>query len=188
MKDTIQKTLFDIAGLLREREISFAFIGGIAVIFRGEPRFTADVDAVLDLDVPAALGFLESLDPLSFRPLFPDVHDVVRTSFLLPLRHVKTKIRVDLALGRSGFEQQLIARATDVDVAGITVPVATAEDLVLLKMIAGRPRDTDDTHRIVARQADQLDWEYLLETGAQLQRALGQDIVPPLQRLRRSCG
>ena len=120
-----------------------------------------------------------------FQPLFPDIAELVRTAFILPMRHVETSITVDMALGLSGFERQVIARATPTTIEDCSLPVATAEDLVLLKLLAGRPRDTDDAHRIVSRQAENLDWEYLLQTARELERAVTQDIIPDLQRLRR---
>ena len=53
--------------------------------------------------------------------------------------------------------------------------MATAEDLMLMRLIAGRPRDADDVDRIVSRQADALDWDYLMATGGELQEAVSQD-------------
>ena len=56
--------------------------------------------------------------------------------------------------------------------------------IVVMKLLAGRPRDTDDAAKIVLRQGTALDWEYLLQTCEDPQRAVDQDIVPQLLRLR----
>ena len=45
------------------------------------------------------------------------------------LRHTVTGIKVDLAVGLTGFERQLIARAEMMDLHGVVLPVARAEDL-----------------------------------------------------------
>ena len=184
MDNAVRTTLGDISRFLSSQEIPFAVIGGIAVIVRGEPRFTADVDVVAGIELDRALELIEATERSPFRTLFPDADEVVRTSFILPLQHVDTEITVDLAIGLSGFERNMIARAESVDFEEFAIPVATAEDLILMKLLAARPRDTDDASRIVARQADSLDWDYLLETGAELEEALSLDIVSPLQRLR----
>ena len=111
MEAGLQTTLADVARWLREEGIRFAVIGGIAATFRGEARFTSDVDVVVDVDLDEAVELLTRLPGSPFQPLFPGVEEVLRTSFLLPLRHSVTQVSVDIAIGLSGFEQQAIARA-----------------------------------------------------------------------------
>ena len=114
MDTGLQTTLADVATWLRKEGISFAVIGGIAATFRGEARFTADVDVVVGIELDEALQLLKRLPGSPFQPLFPGVEEVLRTSFLLPLRHSITQVSVDIAVGLSGFEQQAISRATEV--------------------------------------------------------------------------
>ena len=109
---------------------------------------------------------------------------MVRTSFILPLRHLATGVRVDVAIGLSGFERQLLARADEVTIAGFTAPVATAEDLILMKLLASRPRDTDDAEKLAQKHGPSLDWNYLMTTAQQLDEALALDVTTPLQQLR----
>ena len=112
------------------------------------------------------------LDRTNFRPLFDNVTEVVERSFILPLRHRSTNVKVDLALGLSGFEQRAISRAEPLDAAGRTVSVVTAEDLLVMKVLAGRPHDEQDARGIVIAQRDRLDWEYCLEAARELGEAL----------------
>ena len=115
---------------------------------------------------------------------FPDVAEVVRTAFILPVRHRETQIKIDLAIGLTGFGKRLLERATTVRLPVRLIPVGTAEDLILLKVLAGRPRDMDDVAWIVLRQDTALDWAYLLQTAEELQEAVGQAILSPLRNLR----
>lgn len=184
MTNDLTKTLADLTTWLRREEVAFAVIGGLAVGVRGEPRFTADVDVVVGLDLDDALQLLDRLSDSPFQPLFPDVAEVVRTSFILPLRHLATGVRVDVAIGLSGFERQLLARADEVTIAGFTAPVATAEDLILMKLLASRPRDTDDAEKLAQKHGPSLDWNYLIATAQQLDEALALDVTTPLQQLR----
>lgn len=184
MTDVLQTTLRDLVEWLRSESIPFAVIGGIAASVRGEPRFTADVDLIVGIDVDQALRLAERLPNSPFRPLFDGIAEVIQTAFLMPLAHAVTGIRADIAIGLSGFEQQAIARATPALMGDITVPVVTAEDLILMKLLASRPRDLEDIDRIVLRHRQTLDWTYLLETGQQLQEAIAQDLVPSLEALR----
>jgi len=184
VNDGPNSTLADLDDWLRDEYVPYAVIGGIATTVRGEPRFTADVDVVVGIDLDRALRLIDSIERSPFRPLFTDVAEVVQRAFILPLRHVATGIRVDMAIGLTGFERQLIARATEAQLGGRSVPVATAEDLILLKVLAGRPRDIEDVSRIVLRQGSSLNWSYLMETGEQLQQAVAVDLVPQLRRLQ----
>jgi hypothetical protein len=170
--------------LLAARSIPFAVIGGIAVSVRGEPRFTADIDAVIGIDIDRALALLAGLERSSFAPLFAEAADVVKKSFILPLRHRQTRIKVDLAVGLTGFERKLIVRAQSVDFGAVRVPVATSEDLLIMKVLAGRPRDLEDARRIAMRGGMGLDWHYVLEVGEELQEALSQDLNAPLHALK----
>lgn len=182
--DPIQTTLRDIAQLLERAQVRFVIIGGIAATLRGEPRLTADVDLIVGVELEEARALLNSLDRSQFRPMLADAQQVMEAAFLLPLRHVTTSIQVDLALGLTLFEQQVIERATLVELDLCSVPVATPEDLILLKLVAGRPRDIDDIGGIVSRQGSQLDWDYLFKMGAALQEAIAHDIIPHLNKLR----
>jgi hypothetical protein len=76
----------------------------MAASLRGQPRTTADVALVVAADASRALDLLGRLDQSVFRPLFGNVADVVQRSYILPLRHRVTGIKVDMALGLSGFE------------------------------------------------------------------------------------
>lgn len=183
--DPLLQTLRDVTGFLQDQRLDFALIGGLATTVRGEPRSTMDVDLVVGCDVPRCLELIRRLEESKFRPLFAGVQEVVETAFILPLVHRQTSVKVDLALGLTGFEQNAIRRATQVDFEGCSVPVVSAEDLVLMKALAGRPRDTEDVGKILLRQGDALDWDYVLQTARALEEAIGQDLVSSLEILRR---
>ncbi len=133
--DPLLLTLSNIASFLENERIAFALIGGLAVSVRGEPRSTLDVDLIIDGDVDCGLRLLKNLDLSVFRPLFAGVEQVVRTGLLLPLTHLPTGLKVDLALAMSGFEKEAISEATQVDLVIRSIPVVRAEHLVLMKFI-----------------------------------------------------
>ena len=119
----------------------------------------------------------------NFRPLFDDIAEVVERSLILPVRHRATNIKVDLALGLSGFERQVIARAESVELAGCRLPVATAEDLLIMKVLAGRPRDDEDARGLVIAQA-QFGLGLLRMDSPQLGEAIGIDLAARIRAMR----
>jgi predicted nucleotidyltransferase len=184
VNDAIRRTIADIAALLEREGVSFALIGGLAVALRGEPQFKVGVDLVIGVDVDRALALLDSARGSPFLPLAGGVEELVRSAFILPLRHRDTGVKVDLALGLTGFELELLHRAPTMAVGGVSLPVATAEDLLLLEIIAERPRDIERAKGIVERQGAAFDWTYVLHMAEQLEEALGQDLMPQLRGLR----
>jgi hypothetical protein len=184
VKQTLQTVLLDAVDLLESRGIRHALVGGLAASIRGRTRVTEDVDIVVDCSVNQALELAESLHSRPFVPLFPEFEQVVRHSFILPLRHRDTGITVDLAIGVSGLERQVISRATHVGIGDRQLMVATAEDLLVMKVLAGRPQDDQDVRGIVSASGSSLDWEYCLHVAAQLEQAVGIDMVERIHRLK----
>ena len=59
-----------------------------------------------------------------------------------------------------------------------------SEDLLVMKILAGRPQDELDIRGIVGAQRDHLDWDYCLNIGRELGDALGIDLATTIRALR----
>ncbi len=184
MHEPLQQTLFDAAKFLDAERVPYALIGGLAVSLRGQPRMTADVDLVILADVSRCLELAQGLEATNFKPLFDGVAEVIQKAFIFPLRHRTTSVKVDLALGLSGFEQQIVSRAKRLSLAGNEIAVATAEDLLMMKLLAGRPQDEQDIQGLIIAQGKYLDWNYCSNLAAQLSEAVGQDLTTRITSLR----
>lgn len=178
-------TLADAVGMLERRSIRSAVIGGLAVSLRGLPRMTVDVDLVIQADVEDGLRLARDLPSTPFMPLFDGVEEVVASAFILPIRHRLTGVRVDLAIGMSGFEREAVSRATPVAVGAASIPVVCVEDLLVMKALAGRPQDEADIQGLVDVQRDAIDWERCLATARSLGKAIDIDIAGRLEATRR---
>ena len=184
MEPAIWPTLADAVQLLEARGIEFALIGGLAVSLRGQPRMTVDVDLVMLADVERALDLVRDIGSTPFEPLFPGVEEVVTRSFILPLRHRTTGIRVDVAIGMSGFERQAVRRAAPVSIGTVRVPVVATEDLLVMKALAGRPQDEEDIRGLIAVQRDAIDWPGCLDLARRLGAAVDVDVAGRLLAAR----
>jgi Nucleotidyltransferase of unknown function (DUF6036) len=60
------------------------------------------------------------------------------------------------------------------EIEGIRVRLASAEDIVVMKILAARPKDLDDVVAVVAAYGDALDATYVRKTLTLLERALAQ--------------
>lgn len=172
-----------ITAILQKHDLQFALIGGLASSIRGRVRATADIDIVIDCDVPTAIEFLGQLDSKFYRPFVEDPEISIRQFYILPIEDAESRIRIDLAIGASGFEKMVVHRASTPE--GYSIPVATAEDLMLMKLMAGRTQDVSDVKGIVELHQDTIDWDYCIEIAGQLQEAFDFDLVETIRKLRR---
>lgn len=150
----LEREIGAIADELRGRRRPFALVGGLAVSVRAEVRFTRDVDiAVVVEDDADAESLVLDLRASGYRPIGSVEHETLRR--LATVRLVSPNgIKVDLLTASSGIEPEIVARATAVQVEGIApLPVATAEDLLSLKVLAmteRRLQDRIDAQKLVA--------------------------------------
>lgn len=96
----------------------------------------------------------------------------VEGPLMLLLSHEPSGVPLDLILGWLPFERDAMSRATPIDLAGVTLPVATAEDLVVFKAVAWRDRDRGDIERLVVLHGGQIDFARVRATLARFYDAL----------------
>ncbi|MCZ6671692.1 MAG: nucleotidyl transferase AbiEii/AbiGii toxin family protein [Verrucomicrobia bacterium] len=160
MEDLIEAAR-EVQDSLELTGLPFCFIGGLANLHWGEPRLTQD----LDLTVLSGWGREEAVvDKLLslIRPRFDDARDFALENRVLLLKS-NGGIPIDLALGALPFEEAATARAQDILFADISLRICSAEDLVVMKAFANRPRDWSDIEGILLRQAGKLDTDYILK-------------------------
>jgi hypothetical protein len=94
--------------------------------------------------------FLQSAKRFGFVPRLPDPLDFAAESRMLLVQHEPSGIDVDVSLGNLAFEEEAITRAAHVKFAGLTVPLSTPEDLIIMKAVAGREQDLLDISSLVS--------------------------------------
>jgi hypothetical protein len=91
----------------------------------------------------------------AFHLRFDDPELVDRTR-VFPFVHEGTGIPVDVVLAGPGLEEEFLDRAIDVQIEGTVVPVISPEDLIVTKVVAGRPKDIEDVSGVLRERADSL--------------------------------
>lgn len=143
--------LAELARALAKAGIPYMVIGGQAVLIHGEPRLTRDVDITLGVSTDQFEAVMAALRPLPLQALAPDPAKFVRETMTLPLLHLPSKVRVDLIFSFSTFERDALLRAETRLVGLEQVNYVSAEDLVVMKIVAGRPRDLEDVRSVLRR-------------------------------------
>ena len=174
----LTELIAELARRLTERELPYMLIGGQAVLLHGRPRVTEDIDVTLGVGPTELPAVLDLCGALGLEPLPERVDEFVRDTYVLPARHPHTAMRVDFIFSTTPYEQQAIARAERIELGGCQVAFATAEDLMIHKLFAARPRDLEDAAGVVARKGHALDWEYLAHWAEQFAQVPGREEFP----------
>jgi predicted nucleotidyltransferase len=139
----------------------WAVIGGLAVAFRAEPRFTKDVDvAVAVADDDEAEGIVNRLQVRGYALASLVEQGYVNrlaTARLVRPRAGTSSAFIDLLFANSGIEDEVVRRADRLEVLpDVFVPVASIGHLIALKVLAGRHQDLTDLGYLIsgASEAD----------------------------------
>jgi hypothetical protein len=158
--------------------------GAQAVAVYGVPRLSADVDVTLALSPDTPERFAEEMRQAGFSLR---VHDpaFVRRTRVMPFVHEPTAMPLDIVLAGSGLEDEFIARAVRTEIGGGTaVPLIEVSDLIVAKVLAGRPKDLDDAGAIWRAHATRIDSRRIRRTLRLLEEALTQnDLVTTFDRI-----
>jgi hypothetical protein len=146
--------LLDLAQWWSRSRVRGMVIGAVAVAFLGRPRTTRDVDGVVAIDEPRWERFLQTGLKAGFQPRIPDVLAFAATSRVFLLRHEKSAIDVDISCAGTAFELEALGRLTRIKLGRRQIPLPTAEDLIVFKAVAHRPRDLFDIEGIVQAHPD----------------------------------
>lgn len=136
-----------VVHVLEARQIPFALIGAAAMAAHGVSRATQDTDlfsvgpsvlepavweALANDDVEVDVRHGDEDDPLLGVVRCTDGNDVL-----------------DVVVGRSKWQREIVARASSTHLPPLTIPIVTVEDLVLLKLYAGGIQDRWDIQQLL---------------------------------------
>lgn len=173
-----------LQSVCQEQDWPYCFIGGLAVQRWGEPRETVDVDLTLLTGFGDELRFVNEL-LARFEPRIPDAARFALARRVVLLR-APSGVGLDIALGGLPFEESAVARSTFFTFpTEAQVRTCSAEDLLVMKAFANRPKDWIDVEGVIIRQSGRLDWTYIrrhLRPLAELKDA--PQIVHELERRR----
>ena len=180
-----------IAELLAELQRVFAALGlrwflfgAQAAILYGVARLSADVDITLDLGDRSSRDVVDALAAAGFELRVADAAGFVEATRVLPFVHRASRMPVDVVLAGPGLEDQFFAGTQERVVGEARVPVVSAEDLVAMKVLAGRARDVGDVEAILRMHGDDLDLHRIRTTLGLLEGALDRrDLLSELDRM-----
>lgn len=162
----IRTSLRTVLQVAKATGASMALTGGTALEAWGVSRATQDLDLVFLLPERRFSQFQQALQKQGAR--FLEIRGDAQIAWLRILLH---GIQIDLLRAWDLPAQQALRRAVIRQVLGMRLKVLRPEDLILLKLRVGRPRDLDDASRLYTFCAAHLDQAYLKRSVRQLHLA-----------------
>jgi hypothetical protein len=159
-----------ICSILDGLELRYHFTGGIASSFYGEPRFTQDLDLVVQLSAggteTGALLQRLSLNYLIDRQV---ALDAIRRKSIFQAIDGQSAIKIDFHVGEK-IPGELQRSTRQELLPGLTIPLVSREDAILSKLLwiqLGSEKSKRDVIKMLG-DSENLDWTRLREEALRL--------------------
>lgn len=153
------EAMLELATVLSRHGVPYALIGGLATGYHARPRYTEDIDLLLDVSPDSLPPLLMDLAQCGF--IFDDAS--VRSEWAQDHMTVLEfgGIRIDWLGTAVACYRRIVDRAQPADWHGKQVPIAAAEGVILTKLIALRGQDRLDILELLYANRGQLDIDYI---------------------------
>jgi hypothetical protein len=128
-----------IISAFEDEDLRYALVGGVAMAFHDEPRFTKDIDILLIPEdiaklkkILSAKGYVESTTPWTFKNVDITLHRFLKIE-------EKEHLQLDVLTANEKRSKQIIKNALEAESEQGIVRVATKKDLIWMK----KQRDSD---------------------------------------------
>ena len=152
--DELLESMKRAAAVLRDAGIPYALSGGLAAYARGGPETEHDVDFFLKPE--DAERALQALEAAGYRPERPP------EEWLLKAHDPDVGVLIDLIFDPSGgpITDEWLARAEELEVMAMRMPVATLEDVFVTKLLSVVEQEPDFSASLeMARSLrEQINW------------------------------
>jgi hypothetical protein len=154
---------------LEPTKCACALMGGLSLSFWKHVRNTRDVDILIDPSPSSIEGILGTLRQAGVRtkrePPILDLGSVRLVQLLYEPEGAFLDIQIDLLLAECEFHREALRRRLPARLAGVEFELSTltCEDIVILKIMAGRMIDRADAAALLRLNRATLDIPYLLK-------------------------
>jgi len=134
---------------LENQGVRYALVGGVAMAFYTEPRFTRDIDLLVDHDdfdkIKGILekdGYFESASPWAFRNVAIELHR------FLKVVNEEDEMLIDILVAKGEEVREVIRNAVEAESEEGRVMLANKNDLIWLKKARNSKQDQADIEKL----------------------------------------
>jgi len=165
---TPEELLIKICEVLQNLKIPYAITGGFAISVWGKPRYTADIDIVVELIEKNIKPLAKELLAID-KDVYADeemMRDALTRKGEFNFIHPDTGLKVDFFVrDNSPYNKLKIKRAILRDIYGQKINFVSPEDLILSKLIWSKEsysqKQTEDIKTVLRNSKIKLDLKYL---------------------------
>lgn len=151
-----------IIAALNAAGIPHMLTGSFASAYHGSPRATQDIDFVVEADEDRLRALIRSLPPEDYYADEDAAMEALRDETQFNVIDLHTGWKIDLVIRKSRpFSVEEFARRRLVELDGVPLAVATAEDMIVAKLewarAGGSARQVEDVASILRIRAAEID-------------------------------
>ncbi len=129
--------------LLISHRVRFVVVGAHALAAHGSPRYTGDLDVLVEPSAANARRLIAALDAFGFGSIGLELEDFTRANRVAQLGYPPVRIDVLTGISGVGFAEAWRGRRR-ARLAGLVVPFLGADAFIKNKRAAARPKDLAD--------------------------------------------
>lgn len=139
----VEKDYEDLLKLFNKNKVKYCIIGAYAVAFYGRPRYTKDMDILIEPEVKNAEKIVKALDEFGFKNCGLQVKDFTEKGRIIQLGYEPIRVDIITSILRVDFED--IWKNKKKSVYGSQkVFFIALKDLIKIKKISNRKQDKAD--------------------------------------------
>lgn len=143
--------LIEILRVFNLYKVDYLIIGGHAVIFHAEPRFTKDLDIFVRANQENARRVFQALRAFGAPLRGLTEKDFEQEGYWYQIGVSPVRVDVLMAIDGVKFEDAW-ARRVESTIGNVRAPFISKEDLIITKKAAGRPQDLLDVETLLMSQ------------------------------------
>ena len=135
---------------LEKQAVRYVLVGGVAMAFYTEPRFTRDIDLLVDSEdfrktkgILEEHGYFESASPWTFPNVAIELH-----RFLKVVMNEEDEMLIDILVARNEEVRRIIRNAVEAESEEGKVMLANKRDLIWLKRARSSKQDQADIEKL----------------------------------------
>ena len=161
-----------VCSVLKQQGLEYLIVGSQATIVYGEPRFTNDIDIVVNLDLARLNAFLEAFPADDFYVSVAAARDAIMQHGMFNIIHPSSGLKIDVIIpGNNDYERRRFDRGRSVKVGpDFEAVFASPEDVIIKKMeffkIGGSDRHLRDIAGVIKISGEKIDRDYIATMAA----------------------
>jgi predicted nucleotidyltransferase len=135
---------------LEKQAVRYVLVGGVAMAFYTEPRFTRDIDLLVDSEdfrktkgILEKHGYFESASPWTFPNVAIELH-----RFLKVVMNEEDEMLIDILVAKNEEVRRIIRDAVEAESEEGKVMLANKRDLIWLKRTRDSKQDQADIEKL----------------------------------------